>query len=73
MTRRGVWVAATAVLVLAGCNRDGTGDGVAATVGGEKITQAQISAELRAAGGDATNAVQRTTRLQQIIARKLYA
>ena len=50
MTRRGVWVAAAAVLLLAGCNRDGTGDGVAATVGGEKITQAQISAAISGVG-----------------------
>src|SRR5205085_12502430 len=72
--------ASLAILALAGCDQlkgaaGGGGSPVAATVNGDRISAAQVDAELRAAGDEAAvkNATIRQVAVQRIIARKLLA
>jgi peptidyl-prolyl cis-trans isomerase C len=76
-----VLAATLAVLALAGCDKlkgmaGGGGSGpVAATVNGEKITVAQVDAELKASGDEAAakDPALRQVAVQRIIARKVLA
>jgi peptidyl-prolyl cis-trans isomerase C len=72
--RAAVCVAIVASLAIAGCDK-AAGDGdVLATVAGEKITQAQLDAELRVSGVTRPdNPDIRRAALEQIVTRKLLA
>ena len=71
--RAGTWAAAMAVVLVAGCSGD-TGKDVAARVGGEKITNAQLDTELKLAGvRDPADPKLRQAALEEIIARKVLA
>ena len=72
--RAGMWMTvAAAALVMAGCGAGAGGD-VVAKVGAEKITKAQLDAELTLSGAaDPTNPAVRKAMLEQIVARKLLA
>jgi EpsD family peptidyl-prolyl cis-trans isomerase len=63
-----------AVVLAAGCSNGNAGKDVAAKVGGEKITTAQLDTELKAAGArDVNDPKLRQAALEEIIARKLLA
>jgi EpsD family peptidyl-prolyl cis-trans isomerase len=63
-----------AVVLAAGCSSGDTGKDVAARVGGEKITNAQLDTELRLAGArDPSDPKLRQAALEEIIARKVLA
>ena len=70
--RAAMCVALVATLAIAGCGKSGNGPAVLATVGGEKITQAELDAELRVGGvAQADNPAVRRAALEQIVTRKL--
>ena len=69
--RARVWVAVVATLAITGCEKSGKD---LALVGREKITEAQLDAELRAGEvAQVGNPAVRKAALQQIITRKLLA
>lgn len=64
----------TAALAIAGCDKVAGDKGVLATVGNEKITQADLDIELKASGTpQAKNPVVQRAALEQIVTRKLLA
>lgn len=72
--RARTWAAAMAVVLAAGCSSGDSGKDVAARVGGEKITTAQLDTELKMAGArDIEDPQLRRLALEEIIARKLLA
>jgi peptidyl-prolyl cis-trans isomerase C len=75
MARAGLWVAAVAVLALAGCDKaDSSGKDTLATVGGERITKAQVDVELKATEEAQPNdPAVRKAALDRMINRKLLA
>ncbi|WP_293676099.1 hypothetical protein [uncultured Phenylobacterium sp.] len=72
--RAGTCLAIVAMLAMAGCARTGGDETVLATVAGEKITEAELSAELRLGGvARADDPDVRRAALEQIVMRKLLA
>jgi len=74
MMRTGLWVAAMAALAIAGCAKTGGDKGELATVGNEKVTEAQLTAELKATEvAKPDDPEVRKAALDRIITRKLLA
>ena len=74
MKRAGVFVAVVATLAVAGCSKVGGGRGELANVGGQKVTQTQLEAELKAGEVPRADTPEvRKAALDQIITRKLLA
>lgn len=74
MIRAGVFVAVVAALAVSGCSKVGGDKDTLAVVGSEKVTQAQLDAELKAGEVPrATEADVRNAALDQIVTRKLLA
>lgn len=72
--RAGVWGAAVAAVILAGCSQSAPGKDVAAIVSGETITVAELDRELANAGvGEKVDPRVRRMALEEIISRKLLA
>jgi EpsD family peptidyl-prolyl cis-trans isomerase len=71
--RAGVWGAALAAVIVAGCGQGAPGKDVAAVVGGETITVAELDRELANAGMSKVDARLRRQALEEIVVRKLLA
>lgn len=71
--RAGALGAVLTALILAGCSPGAPGKDVAAIVGGETITVAELDRELASAGAKATTPEMRRAALEEIVVRKLLA